>query len=342
MSLWVETLRAAVLGEHESVHQLLGVELPSHLRWPAIANRQDVTAYDGPCAKAVLNFIKGLGETDEAKLARSRVDDFIDFVTDQVMSKIERTVRLAAFCANNPNLGINDIATHFDGWAGLKRNSGEKLTWVQGTLASMCDLGIVDQLDVRSFREISEMVVGQRFGFSERALMKMWNVRQSWVAFKEIMEISYEFEAMDNGNDQACAESFHYKPILRADSIFQGQIAAEQKSLEMMEVAAKIGQKLEGNLQFFDLRKPRHGYRPIAWHKVWWDISDKYAELNLSLHLELPCCDTDQVLADHIIQFYANDCTGVNRLNVQRRRQKLFESCDADVIEIVLDFVITI
>src|SRR5688500_15491059 len=98
MSLWTETLRYAVVSEHYRVRQMLVIDLPRFLREPSAKRGNNITtSYQGPAVKAVLNFVRHL-EPGEAQMARSRIDDFIDFVVDQVIAKIERTVRLALFC----------------------------------------------------------------------------------------------------------------------------------------------------------------------------------------------------------------------------------------------------
>src|SRR5688500_7930644 len=120
MSLWTETLRSAALGEYDRVQRLLAIELPCFLREPLAIRDDRISSYQGPAVKAVLSYLNHLN-ADEAQMAKSRIDDFIDFVADEVIAKIERTVRLAIFCVAHPSKGITEVSETFDGWGGLKR-----------------------------------------------------------------------------------------------------------------------------------------------------------------------------------------------------------------------------
>ena len=102
--------------------------------------------------------------------------------------------------------------------------------------------------------------------------------------------------------------------------------------IDINALASKLNVDLTKVMESLHSSKPKDGYRPIAWHNVWWDITEKYDGLPLSLELRDPACQTDQKLADHLLVNYP-DVKKVNRMNLQRRRTRLNQSCD----EMILD-----
>ena len=99
-------------------------------------------------------------------------------------------------------------------------------------------------------------------------------------------------------------------------------------------MGASLSDDLRDMLEHLHSEKPTDGYHPIAWHNVWWNIISKYEGLPLILEMREPLCDVDHVLATHIAENYT-DVVKPNRLNIQRRRTRLNDSC-AEVIELVL------
>ena len=72
--------------------------------------------------------------------------------------------------------------------------------------------------------------------------------------------------------------------------------------------------------------KPSDGYRPVAWHNVFWNLVSEYERLRLALETHAPFHDTDQALAAHIAMHYP-EVTSTSRPVVVRRRQRLYAEC---------------
>jgi hypothetical protein len=75
---------------------------------------------------------------------------------------------------------------------------------------------------------------------------------------------------------------------------------------------------------------PKHGYRPIAWHRVFWDLTCDYEPLRLALKMHDPFCGRDQELCDRICSHYPG-VDGTSRPVIVRRRQVL-ESASKQII----------
>jgi hypothetical protein len=72
--------------------------------------------------------------------------------------------------------------------------------------------------------------------------------------------------------------------------------------------------------------KPGDGYRPVAWHNVFWNLISEYERLRLAIETREPFHDTDQALAAHIAAHYP-EVTSTSRPVIVRRRQKLYAEC---------------
>lgn len=333
MSTWTDILAAAADGDQAIVEEYLRVRLPGELRQPTHYQDESMLLYAGPVVKAVLHSFRSLDSQEEQEFAESRVNDVVDYITDQIVDKVRRTADLVTFCRLNPGLDIDQVAADFTGWNNLKRSKSDRVDWIKLQLRSMKEIGIPLPLESIAISEAVACETRTLLGFEERALIKRWDVKRSWNAFKNQQEINDEFVCVrdNDADDDVSAEAVDFGVISESKLVSYDPLPEGQRTLEVTELAAAIGQLLNSILDDFSQRKPQAGYNPIAWHSAWWHFTDKYSGMPLRLRLEEPCCDTDQVLADHIQQHYG-EFPGVNRLAIQRRRTQLTEKCEGELI----------
>ena len=333
MSLWLKILNVAADGDEKTANFILNVELVEDLRFRVITSDPNKCSYDGPVAKAVMNFVRSLYGTPDYELAWSRSEDFIDYIVDLIVAKIQRTVALVQFCRRFPELGIKEVANTFSGWAGLKRNRDYKINYVAQNLYSMKALGVCLS-DSVAMAEIAKQQFDITLGFEERALVKGWEIGRSWKDFVRQEELHHSYIAIDkplDGNEGTAYESVDlgYVPESKLSSNYSFQNIANE--YDFMEIGVAVTADLNSILEEFHSNKPHDGYRPIAWHNVWWHIYDKYIALALGLRGLDPVCDTDSLLAQHIAAHYP-EILKVTRLNIQRRRSSLTVSCESHIV----------
>lgn len=327
MSLWIDILNATGAGDDGTATRLLEFSLLGFMRYPRSVTEPNGCLYDGPVAKAVLNYVRGLHGTPEHSLAISRSEDLIDFVADEIVAKIRRTASLVRYSRRNPEASIEGIATNFTGWDGLKLGMENRKQWVAHHLHSMSAIGVQLPNDSVAIMESLGMNFDHVFGFDERALVKGWKIGMSWQAYRKQEELSSEYLCVESSDadESAASEAFDYGIIHEARLPSLSSELSVDKAFEIQDVALRITGELRKLLEEFHLRKSSDGFRPIAWHNVWWNLTDYWNALPLKLDLKDPCCDADDLLATHISQNYL-DVQKVNRLNMQRRRTKLKES----------------
>ncbi|MDX6578373.1 MAG: hypothetical protein QOE96_4326, partial [Blastocatellia bacterium] len=140
MSLWLDILGHAAVGNAAEAYRLLNFELLALLRSPEVSHTGE-WRYIGPVPKMVRIFVASLPEADRG-MAKSRAEDFVDYVCDLIIAKVRRTVSLVEFCRVHPDLSSEQIAEGFTGWDGLKLGVRDRELWVQKHLRSMSALGI--------------------------------------------------------------------------------------------------------------------------------------------------------------------------------------------------------
>src|SRR3979490_1397171 len=102
VSLWLQILERAAEGNSPEAHRLLNFELLLLLRSPGPKRGGD-WQYAGPVPRIVRIFIASLPEAYRG-MAKSRAEDFVDYVCDLILAKVRRTVSLVGFCRESPNL----------------------------------------------------------------------------------------------------------------------------------------------------------------------------------------------------------------------------------------------
>lgn len=335
MSLWLAILNHAASGNREEAHRLLNFELPLTLRHPE-ASASGAWQYRGPVAKAVRLFIATQPDAERGMVS-SRAEDLVDYITDLIVAAVRRTVALVEFCHASPDLSLTEIAETFPGWDGLKRGISERKEWVADHLRSMNELGI--PLPASSaLAEVLEQTTQSNYGYDERALVKEWQVALSWKDFKEQQEIDGSYLCItdpDSEEESSANEAFDYGSITIARVVLNLEAPPASETLvDLNRMGASLTDDLREMLEHLHEEKPTNGYHPIAWHNVWWNVASKYEGLPLRLETRDPLCDVDHVLATHVAENYT-EVAKPNRLNIQRRRTRLYDGC-VEVIELVL------
>ncbi len=314
---------------------MLNFELPLALRRPE-AQPRGTWAYQGPAAKAVRLFIATQSDAERGMIA-SRAEDLVDYITDLIVAAVRRTVSLVEFCCASPSLSLNEIAESFTGWDGLKRSVEDRKIWVAEHLRSMSDLGVPVPA-IRAVAEAIDRTSEAKYGYDERALVKEWQVALSWKDFKAQQEIDASFLCItdpDSEEETSPNESFDYGSITIAQVVLNLEAPPTGETLvDLNRMGASLSADLRDLLEHLHGEKPADGYLPIAWHNVWWNVASKYEGLPLMLETRDPLCDVDHMLAAHIAENYG-DVAKPNRLNVQRRRTRLYDGC-VEVVELVL------
>jgi hypothetical protein len=334
MGVWLQTLMEGAQGRSQEAIRILEVELPLTLRRPefTIARGQE---YEGPLASAAARFIVSLPES-ERRMARSRLYDFIDYVLDKIRAKITRTVLLIAYCREYPEQTIVEIVDSFPDWAGFNRSFEEKVAWVRRHLAAMAELGVPVPPAIRDqIHDETDPVLE----FNEIALAVGWNFAYAWNDFKEQMELDYHYTCItesDNPvNPGPDGEAMDYGLISMSEVVLGGPEPPDPATIvDLHHIGEMLGPELTTLMEEQHNRRPADGYRPIAWHNVFWEIPSKFEAIPIQLDTREPLCDTDQVLADHLAAKY-QDVRKPNRLKVQRRRKSLYDACEHKVINSV-------
>jgi hypothetical protein len=329
MSLWLEILKNVSLGDSAEAYRLLNFELPLALRVPEVKGRSE-WRYTGPVPKLVRIFFASLPERDRGR-AKSRSDDFIDYITDLVMAKVGRAVSLAEFAREFQKLTIKEIAERFTGWNGLKLGDENRVKWVHKHLRSMAAAGI----EIASVATVEACAgqpnEGENYGYHELALVNKWRADLSWKDFKAQEELDSSYVSItDSGLEEdtnVSDEAFDYGAITAARVVINlSATPSSELTVDLNRIGEKLTEDLLLLLETFHADKPSDGYFPIAWHNVWWTLVSSYEALSLDLSERDPCCDVDRTLADYISKTYAT-VIKPSRLNIFRRRTRFQDRC---------------
>ena len=337
MSLWLEILREVAKGDAPKANEIFNFDLPLALRdFSASAN--DDRYYHGAIPEKVRSFIAALPD-NERETAASREDDLVDFVLDSVLKQIKRSLLLLKFCLEFSDLDLEKIAAQFPDWEGYKRDEKTKRKYIADVLRSIVEAGI----DLPKNLEETAFAEGEpKFGFSEIALVRRWNVEQSWKDFKKKQEIGGSYKcleaASETENPDVYAEGLEYDVVAIGEAAGNFVEDENLSYLELKELAERLSPEIEDYLEETHSRKPKHGYRPIAWHKTHWDLTEKYNAIPLALRTEEPECRTDNDLAEHIAQNYA-EVEKPSRQNINERRTKFQRGCEEKIKQRVIEFV---
>ena len=123
------------------------------------------------------------------------------------------------------------------------------------------------------------------------------------------------------------AEGIDYGSMTVATVVLR-QTTAQDRELEidLHMLGTTLTHELTALMEELHRCKPGHGYRPVAWHNVFWDLASAYERLRLALEMHEPFRATDQELAAHIAMHYP-EVTSTSRPVIVRRRQTLYSEC---------------
>lgn len=326
MSLWIEALKAAGQGHSGQARNLLN-EITLALRYPRKRRADEDCAYDGPLAKAVLNAIHSFSNSEDRQVALSNAEDLIDYILDQISRKVLRTIELVEYCLNYPDKDLDSVTNGFDGLRALKRSPEILKAYVLLRLKSMNYVGVVFATESVAVVQASREQIDDTklLGFDERQLVKSLPINEKWIDFRRRERLTYDHESFDLIRHDIAAETSDFGSI--ADKFVSFSVG---RDLEFIQLAEHISRKLNEILDEFHNKGAEAGFRPIAFHKVWWEYDrDQY----LGLECRSPECKTDEKLAEHISNTYA-EVSKMNRLTAQRRRTKLEDACRESIAEI--------
>jgi hypothetical protein len=347
MALWLEMLNLASQGNHEEATKLLNFELPLALCGTGKSR--------GPLASALARFIATLPDSERG-FAGSRSDDLLALALDALRSSIQRSINLLRFCHSHSDLSLDGLASSFNGWEGLKRSTEDRRQLIADYLRSMLNEGVSlpdATVNVLAAWERTHPACSDpspdltrsharnaKYHFSEVALAKGWDFEWTWRDFKRRNELDRDYSCVDDSesdNDpEAGAEGFDYGVITSAQVILRsGRRSDPDASTDFLILGQKLSPDLTALIERRHASKPGDGYRPIAWHNVFWDTISEFEALALELETRDPLCDTDRELAAHICEHYP-EAGKPSRVTVSRRRKSLSDECRAHVINALL------
>jgi hypothetical protein len=329
MGLWIDILKLCAGGDQQKARELLALELNLALR-DFSPSPQGSRLYTGPVPQAVARFINTLPEA-EKPFASSLANDLVDYIVDDVIASVEGSLILIELCRKRPQATLEDMVNLFPWDAGLKRDPSWKRRRIADLLRSMLELEIsLPETVLSMLGDEGEAV----YEFNETAYAAApRRLARSWQDFKRQHEIDSRFLSVVDSEAEANpdSEGFDYGSITVARLILNSGTALDDETiLDFRLLGEDLSPELTEIMEQMHEAKPKDGYRPVAWHSVFWSISSDYEALHLDLRLRDPFCETDQELADHISDNY-RDVVSISRPVILRRRKRLYESCDERV-----------
>jgi len=328
MSIWIEILKLGAAGKSEEAMQILEVDLRKALRQYSESS-EGSREYFGPVPKAAGGFISKL-PTNEKGLARFHEQDLVDHIVDDVVTAVKRTLLLVGFIRLNPNSTINELVEFFPWDPDLKRDAEWKRKRIITYLSSMIAAGIPlppitdlpdDGSDVYNFDELAFAGSNQR-------------IENSWNDFKRQQDLDgYYFSIEDTDTRSGVnAESVDYGTITMAKVVLGSEPEINPELILNLHLLGKsLTTELTTLVDEMHTTQPKNGFRPIAWHNVFWCMLSDYEGLHMSLKVLDPYCEHDKELCEHLADNY-REITSTSRPVINRRRRNLHEACNDRVI----------
>lgn len=325
MSLWSEILVLGAQGRSGEAREMIALDLRLALR-ELPTSVQGGSSYRGPLPLAVRRFCAKLPEHERA-LVQSWEREFVDYLLDDVLDGVAKPLSLIELCLAYPNATLSELVELFPWEEGLKRAHQWKEGWVADHLRSLLAAGvllpapIVNMLGARGVpkHEYNEVA----YAVSSERLKLSWNdfKRQQgyWAQVLTITDDERAVGVADEGVD--------YGVVPMADVVLN-EIMSQDLELEidLQLLGQRLSDELTAKLEEIHAAKPNDGYRPVAWHNVFWELISEYVRLRLSLEVRDPSLETDRELADHIEVNYP-EVKSFSRLAILRRRQNLSTTC---------------
>lgn len=330
MGVWVEILKLGACGEGRAAREKLMSDLPLRLRRFAPSS-VGLRQYQGPIPLAVRRFIANLPAGERA-LAQSSGCDFVDYILDDVCAEVERTLLLVELCHRRPEASLSELQAVFPWASGLKRSDEWKRKRIAGYIRSFVTAAVEIPASITN---AASNEGAEEFPFDEIAYaVSPTRLEQSWKDFKDQMEWGAEFVGITLGADEtsSAVEFIDYSSIPSANLVAGPEPYGEAETgLELLLLGKELSPELNELMEEMHAANAVDGYRPIAWHNVFWNVSSDYDYLPLMLEQRDPLRDTDQELALHLAENYP-DVKSTSRPVVSRRRKRLFDACNERVI----------
>lgn len=343
MTLWLEMFKEMAEGNHIRATEILRIDLPLSLRsFSQTPISAEDSVYQGVLPDKVSYFVSGLSD-DEREVLKSRQEDFVDYVLDGVLNQIERSFNLLRFCFEHLDWEIEEIVKQFPSWEGYKRSEETKIAYVAGILQSLSREGVELPSTLKATAESYETPF--EYEFNERGLVWNWDYGQSWRDFQKKQQIGGKYlcltETGESENPQVSSEGFDYRLVAMSEVVESLAGKENQFSfLALKELGENLSPEVENCLEEMHSRKNNHGYRPIAWHRVFWELTETYSEVPLDLTIAEPECPTDQTLAEHIGNNYP-EVVKPNRQNINERRAKLHRECERKIRARIIEWALS-
>lgn len=330
VSRWVEALRLSARGQSDEAARLVAIELRLSLCRPAKYDASE--AYLGPLPMAVAHFASRLDAT-QFRLLKSLEVEFIEALLDDSLSGITHTIRLVEYCHAQPTLSFEQLVGRFPWWPGLKRGLAWKEEWIANHIRSFTNHQIPIPPEVI-------LAVGDRGEMHYEYNEVAWAVaperlRLTWQDFvHEQGPMASPLQLVDEHLiDEISAESLDYRAIPVAGMV--GRLVTEtgiEMLLDLERVSTTVSRDINLALEDLHTTNPLDGYRPVAWHNVFWSLQDQYDQLQLNLELHEPELGTDVKLLDHLLCHHP-EIGPISRPTLSRRRNHLNLMCQDLIIK---------
>lgn len=334
MGRWTDILKLGAEGNSAAARGLLSKELPLALRG-FVSSADGSRKYQGPVPEAVARYIANL-PSGESSLAKFHEYDLVDYIVDDVVSSVERTLLLVELCRAYSSASIDELTVAFPWGKGLKRDMEWKRQRIIKNLRSIRAADI--SLSCSAMNELGgEGDEGNEiYTFNEEGYaISTRRVEQSWWDFKRQQNLdAYYLSVVDSDTNTGVeAETVDYGTISIAKIVIGSDSGLDQETaLDLHLLGEELSPELTQLMEIMHADKPKDGYRPIAWHNVFWCISSDYEGLRLNLSMQDPFCERDQELADYLADNY-REVASTSRPVIYRRRRALHAVCEEKVLE---------
>ncbi len=333
MGLWLDILKLGASGDSATARSKLALDLPLALRGFTTSSQGSVE-YRGVLPQAVRRFSAKLNEQDRAIIS-SYEREFVDYLVDGVVAGVEKTLALVELSFARPDSTLDGLVALFPWKPSLKRDAEQKRRWIVAHLRSMEAAGIALPEGVsKAIRGAGGEEGDDHYEFDEIAFAvaqdRLW---KSWKDFKKKQDLDHRFMCVveSETSEDVAAEGFDYGAVAVANMLLQSFSTEDlETEIDLHLLGGRLSHELTALTESMHFNKPRDGYRPIAWHRVFWDVTSDYVRLQLTLEVHDPFLEKDQDLADYIKSNYT-EVKGASRPVILRRRQNLSNACQAKI-----------
>lgn len=330
MGIWLDALELAAAGRVDDAVDLARTEIRRSLVIP-ITDSDGSLDYAGVLTTAVRSF----GARQVRESSRRRVESYrreiVDKIVDDITDEVLRNIDFIQMCRTGSPATLDELARFYPWDRGLKRDVRWKRNRVADLLRSMLGEG----LDLPSWVEESLGAEGERrFEFDEfKAAIDSERVRLTWSSFRRMNDLDREVLSAfdDESSEEVGDESVDYVAIRVARQAVEGH---RRRRVEEETVLHMLGKELQPQLiaivETHHHSKPSDGYRPIAWHSVYWTVESDWEGLRMTLPSLDPFYDNDGALSKFIEIAY-HEVSSTSRPVICRRRLTLYDACKSHI-----------